>query len=225
MTYLAIDTALKELQNAGRYLLFNALTWGNSGNLSARIGPERFLITATGAFLGELGEMDFVECAFDGSSHHPAHRRPSKEAPMHRAIYALRPEINAVLHASPLHSTLISAADVAPPANWFVEGMYYLERVARVPYCHPGSTALAEAVESQAAAANVLLLENHGVLVYDTSIQEALTALHTLEIACQMMLLARSANLPLHPISPEQVADFLKNSGYRPRRPWKEALR
>lgn len=220
MTHLDSITALQGLQAAGKYLLANALTWGNSGNLSARTGPEHFLITATGAFLGNLDDTDFVECALDGSSIHPQERRPSKEAPMHRAIYALRPEINTVIHASPLHSTLVAAAKLAVPSNWFVEGMYYLERVGRVPYCHPGSAALAEAVGTHALTANVLLLENHGVLVYDTNIQEALVGLHTLELACGMALLAHSAALPMHPIAPEQVTDFLEHSGYRPRRRW-----
>ncbi|MBN1921768.1 MAG: class II aldolase/adducin family protein [Anaerolineae bacterium] len=220
MTHLEYATAQRSLQDAGKYLLANELTWGNSGNLSTRVGPERFLITATGAFLGNLDESDFVECAFDGSYTHPQGRRPSKEAPMHHTIYALRPEINAVLHASPLHSTLVSAAQMAAPSDWFVEGMYYLERVARVPYCHPGSAALAEAVRAQALTANVLLLENHGVLVYDTNIQEALAGLHTLELACRMALLAHSAALPMRPVAPEQVADFLEHSGYRPRRRW-----
>jgi len=220
MTHLDTVAARHGLQDAGKYLLANELTWGNSGNLSARIGPEHFLITATGAFLGNLDSSDFVEYTFDGSSAHPQQRRPSKEAPMHRAIYALRPEINAVLHASPLHSTLVSAAQMNAPSDWFVEGMYYLERVARVPYCHPGSAALAEAVQAHALMANVLLLENHGVLVYDTSVQEALVSLHTLELACRMVLLARSAALPMRPIAPEQVIDFLEHSGYRPRRRW-----
>ncbi len=220
MTHLDIAVARQGLQEAGQYLLAHDLTWGNSGNLSARIGPDRFTITATGAFLGHLGDADFVDCAFDGSCEHPEGRRPSKEVLMHRAIYALRPEINAALHASPLHSMLLSAAVIEPPADWFVEGMYYLERVARVPYCHPGSAALADAVGAQVLTANVLLLENHGVLVYDTTIQEALVGLHTLELACEMALLARSANLQMRPISSDKVTDFLERSGYRPRRRW-----
>ena len=56
MTHLDTVAARHGLQDAGKYLLANELTWGNSGNLSARIGPEHFLITATGAFLGNLVE-------------------------------------------------------------------------------------------------------------------------------------------------------------------------
>ena len=90
-----------------------------------------------------------------------------------------------------------------------------------MPYRHPGP-ALARPQE-HARAANVLLLENHGVLVYDTSVSEALMALETLEIACRMMLLARGAGLTLRGLPPETVADFLENAGYKPRREWPSA--
>jgi L-fuculose-phosphate aldolase len=139
---------------------------------------------------------------------------------MHQAVYEQRPEIGAVLHASPFYSTLIACSDIPLPADWFVEDMYYLERVARVSYCHPGSLALGEAVRAQAKSANILLLDNHGVLVYDTSLREALMGLHTLEMVCRMAITARGAGLELRSLPAFTVQDFLTNSGYRPRREW-----
>lgn len=209
----------EQLQAAGRYLIEHDLAWGNAGNLSARIADNRYLITASGTRLGELAADDFVACNI-GSESYAGDRKPSKERPMHEAIYATRPEINAVLHASPFYSTLIACADVDVPSNLFVETMYYLERVARVRYAHPGSTDLGGAVREQAPRANVLLLENHGVLVYDTSVREALMGLHTLEMACRMWLTARGANVALRGLDTGIVAEFLERSGYKPRREW-----
>jgi 3-dehydro-4-phosphotetronate decarboxylase len=212
------NEARRGLQAAGHYMLANDLAWGNAGNLSARLGPERYLITASGTRLGELKDDDFVECSFDGSI--SGDRKPSKETPMHRAIYQQRLEIGAVLHASPFYSTLVACAEIALPADLFVEDMYYLERVAHVEYFHPGSRELGEAVGAKARQANSLLLDNHGVLVYDTSIQEALMGLHTLEAVCRMAITARSAGLELRSLPTSTVTDFLENSGYRPRREW-----
>jgi ribulose-5-phosphate 4-epimerase/fuculose-1-phosphate aldolase len=206
------------LQTAGRYMLENELAWGNAGNISARLGPDRYLITASGTRLGELADGDFVECSFDGPF--SGDRKPSKETPMHRAIYEQRPEIGAVLHASPFYSTLVACADIQIPADLFIEDMYYLERIAHVDYFHAGSPELGEAVRVQAKRANILFLDNHGVLVYDTSIQEALMGLQTLEMVCRMTITARSAGLDLRPLPAAAVADFLENSGYRPRREW-----
>jgi L-fuculose-phosphate aldolase len=218
--FLDRDVAGRQLQAAGRYLGEYNLTWGNAGNLSARTAPNRYVITASGARLAELGEADVVECALAGQAMPANGRKPSKEMPMHRAVYETRPEINAVLHAALFYSTLVACSAVAIPSDWFVEAMYYLERIGRVPYCHPGSEALGDAVRAQASEANILLLENHGVLVYDTTIAEALMALHTLEFTCHMIVTARSAQIQMRPIAPDSVNDFLHRSGYRPRREW-----
>ena len=213
--------ACQQLQSAGKFLLSNHLTWGNAGNLSMRIDAERYVVTASGTQLGELGRDDFVECSLTGASP-SGQRKPSKETPMHAAIYGQRPEVNAVLHASPFYSTLISCSNEKLPANWFVEDMYYLERVARVAYFHPGSHALGDAVCEKAKQANILLLENHGVLVYDTSLREALMGLQTLEMVSQMLVTARSAGIQMRGLAPEVVTGFLQESGYRPRREWAE---
>ena len=208
----------RQLQFAGRYMLDNDLAWGNAGNISARLGPDRYLITASGTHLGELQDDDFVECSFKDSI--TGTRKPSKETPMHRAIYEQRPEISAVLHASPFYSTLVACADVQVPADLFIEDMYYLERVEHVSYFHAGSRELGEAVGRKARHANILFLDNHGVLVYDTSIHEALMGLQTLEMVCRMAITARSAGLELRSLPSSIVVDFLTNSGYRPRREW-----
>ena len=210
----------QQLQAAGRYMLDNGLAWGNAGNISARLDANTLLITASGTQLGALADDDLVACPILGAPGAPAGRKPSKEMPMHRAVYAARPEVNAVLHASPFFSTLIACSAEELPSGWFVEAMYYLERIARVPYCHPGSQALGAAVAEKAGQANILLLDNHGVLVYDTSLSEALMSMQTLEMVSRMAVTARSANIHLQPLPPAVVDEFLAKSGYRPRRQW-----
>ena len=211
---------MNELKKTGKYLMEFGLAWGNAGNISARIDDQRYLVTASGTFLGELDDDDFVVCSIHEQTALAGRKKPSKETPMHRAIYESRPEIQAVLHASPFYSTLVACSQLEIPSNWFVETMYYLERVERVPYCHPGSLELGEAVREKARHANILLLENHGVLVYDVSIREARMALHTLEMACKMLITAKQANVVINPIPSPVVADFLTNAGYKPRRNW-----
>jgi 3-dehydro-4-phosphotetronate decarboxylase len=213
-----LNEARRGLQTAGRYMLDNDLAWGNAGNISARLDPDRYIITASGTRLGELKEDDFVECSFDGPR--SKDRKPSKETPMHRAIYEQRPEVGAVLHASPFYSTLVACTEIQIPADLFIEDMYYLERVEHVDYFHAGSPELGQAVHAKARQANILFLDNHGVLVYDTSIQEALMGLQTLEMVCRMVITARSAGLELRSLPASTVGDFLENSGYRARREW-----
>lgn len=216
----ALDAVVAELQKTGKYMMGYGLAWGNAGNISARTEGDRYAITASGTFLGELDAADLIECSLAGEVFGQAGRKPSKETPMHRAIYDNRPEIGAVLHASPFYSTLVACSDIQLPSNSFVETMYYLERVERVAYHHPGSEALGLAVAEKAKSANILLLENHGVLVYDTTIREARMALQTLEMACRMLITAQSAGIALTGLPRQAEADFLANSGYKPRRIW-----
>ncbi|MEK3889952.1 class II aldolase/adducin family protein [Bacillus sp. FSL K6-3431] len=211
--------ARDQLQAVGHYMMENQLAWGNAGNISARVAADQYLITASGTYLGELGEGDFTHCNFNGNISF-VDRKPSKEMPMHKAIYEERPEINAILHASPFYSTLVACSEIEIPANLFVESMYYLERIERVPYHHPGSVELGEAVREKASKANILLLENHGVLVYDTSVQEARMSLQTLEMVCRMIVTVEKSDIKLSALSNETVDDFLHHSGYKPKRKW-----
>lgn len=191
------------------------LTWGNAGNISARLDEGTFLISASGTQLGNLAEADLVRVP-DGAGT----RHPSKEVPMHRAVYETRPDIGAVLHGAPFYSTLVACSDIELPRGLFVEAMYYLERTASVPYFHPGSEVLGEAVREQARSANILFLKNHGVLVFDSTIADALMGLQVLEFACRMVVTARSAGLPLTELPERVTQDFLEHAGYKPRRRW-----
>jgi 3-dehydro-4-phosphotetronate decarboxylase len=210
----------KQLRETGKYMMQYDLAWGNSGNISAKTEENSFLITASGTYLGDLDLEDFAECSIESGKSINSGRKPSKEVPMHLAIYESRPEIGAVLHASPLYSTMIASSNLDIPSAWFVESMYYLEKIERVPYANPGSMELGELVREKAKKANILLLENHGVLVYDTSLKEAKMALQTLEMACRMLLISQKAGVVLQELSEKEVHSFLQESGYKPRRMW-----
>lgn len=214
-----VDILRQQLQKIGRDLIAQKLTWGNAGNLSVRADDDQCLITASGTRLGELAIDDFVLCPLqeDNAGYE---RKPSKELPMHRAVYNTRSDIQAVIHAAPMYSTLVACSNLDIPSGLFVETMYYLERVGRVAYHHPGSQALGDAVLEQATQSNVLLLENHGVLVFDKSLAEAMMALQTLEAACQTIITAMSAGITLNYIPPDTVQDFLENANYKARRNW-----
>lgn len=212
---------IKELQATGKFMMHADLSWGNAGNISARIDEETYLITGSGTFLGELGEHDFAKCKIGSPGQEVKDNiKPSKETPMHEAIYINRPDIGAVLHASPFYSTLVASTKDSFSTNWIVETMYYLEKIERVPYFHPGSQKLGNGVFEKSKLANVLLLENHGVLVYDTNLKEAQMTLQTLEFACKMWVTAKSAGITLREIPQDVVRDFLEKGVYKPVRNW-----
>jgi len=207
---------LKDLQQTGKFMMDKDLAWGTAGNISARY-EEGYIISATGTYLGELNNEDFSYC---NNGEHLEGKKPSKEFMMHQGIFEERPEINAVLHASPFYSTLIANSNLELPSNYFVEAMYYLERVTRVPFYHPGSKELAQAVKEKAKESNVFLLENHGIIVCDVNLKEARTALQTLEFTARMHITALEKGITINGLSEETVYDFLNHSGYKPVRNW-----
>ncbi|MBM7839041.1 L-fuculose-phosphate aldolase [Alkalihalobacillus xiaoxiensis] len=212
------EIILQDLQKTGKYMMDKDLAWGTAGNISARC-EEGYFISATGTYLGELEVEDFSYCE---KGEHLVGKKPSKEFLMHEGIYEEREEIGAVLHSSPFYSTLIANTSLDLPSNYFVEAMYYLEKVVRIPYHHPGSKELAQAVKSKAKEGNVFLLENHGVIVCDVNIKEARTALQTLEYTAKMFITAMEKGIQINGLSEKTVHSFLHEAGYKPVRQWKK---
>ena len=211
-------TAAKQLIDAGRWVAEKGMTWGSAGNMSIRLNEEEMLITASGTSFGALTEDSFT--LYNINSGEWSGGKPSKELPVHLAVYQQSPWAGAVLHASPFHTTLAAATDLKLRNDLFVENMYYLQRMAYIRYEHPGSAGLAEAVADVAAQANVILMKNHGVILYDTTMAEARQTLEVLENTCRMCLAAQQASLTFDPVQPAVVEDFLLRSGYRKPRVW-----
>ncbi|WP_181346933.1 class II aldolase/adducin family protein [Thalassobacillus sp. CUG 92003] len=208
----------KKLVNTGKYLADNQLAWGTSGNISVKENDEFMLITASGTKLSNLVIDDFVRFnVYTGEK--LGDRKASKETPMHSGIYKNCKDVKAVLHSSPFYATLFSCSnELNIMSELFVETMYYLEDVAYIDYYHPGSQELGEAVAEQSLNANVIMMKNHGVMVFDESITEALMRLETLEMACKMIVESKKAGIQLTKISDNVVDDFLENSLYKPRK-------
>ena len=210
---------VNDLYKTGNFMRDQKLVWGTAGNISARIDDSHFYVSASGTVLGDMELEDFSLCSKNG---YVSGKKPSKEHIMHQGIYNQREDVGAILHASPFYSTIIACSDIELPSNYFVESMYYLERIERIPYHHPGSQELAEAVEKKAKAANIMLLENHGVIVYDKNLKEARMALQTLEYTAKMHVTAKKSSVNMKQVSNQTEKDFLQNSGYKPKRNWSD---
>lgn len=183
------------LKRFGRLVDRRGLVWGRSGNMSLRIGDDEFLITGRGACLGELQDEDMVICRISKDS---SSKGPSMEFRMHREIYRARNEILAVLHSQPLFSTLVaSSRDLEIRKDLVPEAMVYLKEIGRIPYLPPGSIELALKVGRKIQDADLLLLENHGVVAAGTSMEEVVNKTETLEFLCKLIVFARASGIEL----------------------------
>ena len=192
----------------GASLFGRGLTFGSTGNISVALPDGGWLMTPTNASLGELdpallSKIDAEGRLVDGG-------KPTKEAFLHRVMYAQRPTCEAVVHLHSTHSVAVSCLrgldehDCLPPIT-----AYYVMRVGRlplVPYHPPGDGALALAVEKLAGEHHAVLLANHGPVVAGSSLENAMYAIEELEETAKLFLVLRGS--PIRPLTAEQTGEL-----------------
>ena len=109
---------------------------------------------------------------------------------MHRAVYQAQPEARAILHSSAFYTTLVACSDIELRVDLIPEAMAYLNNIGRVPYLHPGTAGLAQAAGEQASH-NVIILDNHGLLVWGKTLDETVLVSELMERLCQTLVVAR----------------------------------
>jgi L-fuculose-phosphate aldolase len=184
-----------DLIAAGARVAALGLSWGTSGNISRRLDDEQFEISASGTRLGELDESCITACEIDGERW-VGELAPSVETGMHRGVYQARPDVGAVLHSSPFHTTLIASSAIDVDITVTTDALLYVRGVTRVGFVRPGTAELADAVTRAVAAADIVLLDHHGCLVAGESVDDAVNRTEALEELCRM-LVAEAQGFPL----------------------------
>ncbi len=197
----------EELKRFGHQLAEKRLVWGRSGNISLKLSDDTFLITATGSNLGALADDELTTCQIKDDKWEGA-KPPSMEKDLHRFIYQRQEKAKAIIHAHPFHATLVACTRMPLSTDIFPEAMAYLGSIMRVPYFHPGSLELAQAVAETAVSSQVLLLENHGTIISASSLDDAMLKTETLELLCRLVITARSAGIELKYLGKAAKEDF-----------------
>lgn len=218
------DAARAALVAACHHLAARGLSPGGSGNVSLRVGPS-LLVTPTGSSLGRLGPDDLALVAADepdepggpdgrtGPGDRPTGPRPSKELPLHRAVYRARPDAGAVVHLHSAAAVAASCLEQAAPDQATATGPlpaltpYQVMRLGTLPvapFAPPGSADLAGGVAALAADHPAILLANHGPVVAGAGLEAAVDLAEELEAAAQVALLV--AGLPHRRLTAAQVA-------------------
>ncbi|WP_375456001.1 aldolase [uncultured Methylobacterium sp.] len=197
----------------GRSLFERGLTPGSSGNISLRLDDGGWLVTPTNASLGfldpaRIARLDAAGAVISGD-------KPTKEIPLHAALYESRRQARAIVHLHSTHAVAVSMLpEIDPRAVLPPLTAYYLMRTggtALVPYYRPGDPAVADAIRGLAGRYSAVLLANHGPVVAGESLEAAVFATEELEETAKLYLLLRNLN-PRH-LSPAQVEDLVAHFG------------
>ncbi len=185
-----------DLMRAGRVLERRGMIVASEGDLSARITPDRILITRRGRRKGDLTPRDFVDLGLGEALDSQGRAAASTEHRTHLAAYGARPDIEALLYAHPPALSAFAVRGEAPNLRALDEARDAIHAIAIVPYAPSGTETLARAVAAAlsgadgAPACDVLILRSHGALAVGGSVEEALARLEIAEHLAMTLLLA-----------------------------------
>ena len=167
----------------GRSLFERGLTPGSSGNISVRLDDGGWLVTPTNASLG------FLDPAFlsrlDAEGQLIAGDPPTKEIPLHAALYDSRSSARAIVHLHSTHAVAVTLLPEIDPKNALPPMTPYFVMkcgcTAMLPYYRPGDPAVADAIRGLAGKHSSVLLANHGPVVAGETLEAAVFATEELE--------------------------------------------
>lgn len=176
--------------STARALVADGLVIGSVGNVSVRRGGC-VRITPSAQRYTHMRRADLVTVDAEGRIVE-GRRQPSRELPLHAAIYARRPDVQAIVHC---HSPFAVA--------WSFGGEPLLPEVEEIAYYRigpilttarepAGSATLAQAAATTLAASQAVLLRGHGTVAVGVSLDAAATTARVVEHQAHVAWLLRS---------------------------------
>lgn len=192
-----------EIVRIGQLMHARGLLCGFEGNLSARLGHERLLMTPSGLHKGLMRAEQLLVVDLEGrivvESEATRGLRPTSELPMHLETYRRRPDVGAVVHAHPPITVALSIAGVAMDTPLLPEVIVLLGLIPTTDYAMSSSDEGATAIRRLIADHDALILQRHGTLTVGATLTAAFMRLETVEQNARIhfMLAQLGANNPL----------------------------
>ena len=169
------------------------LTIADSGNVSRRY-QDGILITASGVSLKEVTEDSVLYVGMDGMTlSNSAGLKPSKETPLHLAIYRLRPDVQSVYHVHPAYATVYAIKGKDIPFLTFPAKRKIIA-TPLVPYATPGSEELSryvsDTISKEDRSIHSLLLKDHGIVTFEKSLELSFNLAELLEATAKISILS-----------------------------------
>jgi L-fuculose-phosphate aldolase len=186
-TFEGEDTLRRDLARLGKRLYKLGFMPGTSGNLSVRLDSKFILATPTGMSKSLVRKEDMVIIDVEGRQYSGS-RKVTSEIGMHLAIYNLRPDIHAVVHAHPPIATGFACAGRALDEPLCSEAVMTLGAVPLARYATTGTDEVAASLAEFIPDHEAILMANHGVVTYSKTPMEAFMKMETVEHFAQISL-------------------------------------
>lgn len=182
------------------------MTTTSGGNISIMDENGDMWITPTGIDKGSLKVSDIMCVKADGTIIGP--HRPSSEYPFHRALYKIRPNLHAVIHAHPPGLVTFSITKQTPNTNILPQVKDVCGPIGFAPYDVPGSENLGKSIAGEFKKNpdyKAVIMENHGIVLMGDDIADAYQRFETLELCARTIINAKTLGEPTY-LTDEQIA-------------------
>lgn len=174
----------------GKMLHDQGLVGGTDGNLSVRLDSNRILITPTGVSKGLLKPKGIVMVNMQGEKL-TGSQNPSSELGMHLTIYALRPDVQAVVHAHPCTATAFASAGMSLDEPLCSEIVMTLGSVPLAGYAAPGTLDIGRSLAPYIPDYDAVLMANHGAVAFGKSLLQAYLNMESVEHFAKITLVTK----------------------------------
>jgi L-fuculose-phosphate aldolase len=179
-----------DIVEVGRRMYARGYTASNDGNISARLGADRLLMTPKSVCKGFMTPDMMCITDLEGRKLQ-GDRDPSSEMLMHLEVYRHRPDVQAVVHAHPPIAKGFAVAGIPLDRAVLAEVLTTLGSIPIAEYATPSTRELPEAVRKYIKAHDGMLLANHGALTVGPDLYAAYYKMETIEHFAKISLVAR----------------------------------
>jgi L-fuculose-phosphate aldolase len=163
------------------------LTTTSGGNISIMDMNGDMWVTPAGVDKGSLLPADIICVKSDGTIIGP--HQPSSEYPLHKAVYASRPDIKAIIHAHPPALVSFSIVRQIPNTSVTIHSNSICGPTGYARYELPGSEKLGVVISDEFKKGfNAIIMENHGAVVGGSNMSDAYQRFETLEFTARTIL-------------------------------------
>ena len=174
----------EKLVEYGKKLLETGLVQGTWGNLSIRLDDRYMIVSPSGIDYERITPEDIVKVDintldFEGEN------KPTSEKSLHAGVYAVRPDVNAVIHTHSKNCSIFAACHM-PLQVEDPELMEWIGEIINISeYGFPGTQQLTENTLKALYSGCGCIMANHGMLCCGADIEDAFEICGLIEKAAE----------------------------------------
>ena len=204
----ALEVIKAQMCDIGRRLWEKDYVDGNGGNITVRVAENLVLCTPTLISKGFMKPCDMCLIDLEGRQVAGEKKRTS-EALTHLGIMKRQPKARACVHAHPVHATAVAGASVVPPPCLIPEAEVFLGKIGLAEYQTPGTPANGKAVGEVGVDHQVVLMQNHGVITWGDSVEDAHWKMENIDAYCRTVWIASQLGSGLHSFGTEKMKELI----------------